>query len=162
NLQAVLDLMATGRLDLSPLISHRFPIERAEAAYEIIEKGSEPFLGIVLTYPVDTNREGRRSIDLRSAQRKGKLNVGGPGAGDYGGMGLLPALGRCTNLHAAVLCSAGGVSAAHSGAKLGFASATTDENAVLADPAIDAVFSITRHDQHARHVIEAIRQRKSI
>ncbi len=50
NMQAVLDLMARGALDVSPLISHRFPIERAEEAYRLIEEGKEPYLGILLEY----------------------------------------------------------------------------------------------------------------
>ena len=51
NMQAVLDLMASGKLDVSPLISHRFKIENAESAYDLIEKGKESYLGILLEYP---------------------------------------------------------------------------------------------------------------
>ena len=52
NLQAVVDLLAAGRLDVRPLITHRFPIEQAPQAYELITgKKSEPFLGVLLTYP---------------------------------------------------------------------------------------------------------------
>ncbi len=52
NLQAVVDLMAAGQLDVKPLISHRFPLEQAPAAYEMITgKTQEAFLGVLLTYP---------------------------------------------------------------------------------------------------------------
>ena len=50
NMQAVLDLMADGRLDVAPLITHRFDIQRAANAYQLIESGGEPYLGIVLQY----------------------------------------------------------------------------------------------------------------
>ncbi len=40
NMQAVLDLMGSGSFDVSPLISHRFPIDRAEDAYRMIENAS--------------------------------------------------------------------------------------------------------------------------
>src|SRR5207253_4200356 len=38
NLEAVLDLMASGQLDVTPLITHRFPLERASDAYERSEE----------------------------------------------------------------------------------------------------------------------------
>jgi len=59
NMQAVLDLMAAGKLDLSPLISHRFKIENAETAYEMIEKGKEPYLAILLEYPEVSSLAGQ-------------------------------------------------------------------------------------------------------
>jgi hypothetical protein len=60
NMQAVLDLMASGKLDLSSLISHRFKIENAESAYDLIEKGKESYLGILLEYP-EISSPGRRA-----------------------------------------------------------------------------------------------------
>jgi threonine dehydrogenase-like Zn-dependent dehydrogenase len=52
NLEAVADLMAAGKLDVKPLITHRFPIEKAPAAYALITaKKKEPFLGVLLIYP---------------------------------------------------------------------------------------------------------------
>lgn len=162
NLQAVLDLLASGRLDVAPLISHRFPIEKAEDAYQLIESGTEPFLGVLLTYPPAGPHAPARRIELRSAATNGKVGVGVLGAGNFARMVLLPAIRACGNLHPAVLCSAGGVSAAHSGEKLGFDSAATDEEQVFADPGVGVIFSVTRHDQHARHVLSAIRHGKSI
>ncbi len=55
NFEAVVDLLASGKLKVAPLISHRFPIEKAAEAYEVITgKKKEPFLGVLLTYPVKT------------------------------------------------------------------------------------------------------------
>ncbi|MDW8468887.1 MAG: zinc-binding dehydrogenase [Burkholderiales bacterium] len=36
NFEAVLDMMAAGRLEVTPLITHRFPIARAPEAYELL------------------------------------------------------------------------------------------------------------------------------
>ncbi|MGQ0633599.1 MAG: bi-domain-containing oxidoreductase [Planctomycetaceae bacterium] len=163
NLQAVLDLLATGRLDVAPLTSHRFPIERAEEAYGLIERGTESYLGIILTFDSSTEARTNRRISLRpAATPNGKVPVGVLGAGNFARMVLLPAIRECDTLHPAVLCTAGGVSAMHSGGKCGFETATTDERAVFADPAIQAIFSATRHDQHARQVVSAVRQGKPI
>ena len=63
NMQAVLDLMASGKLDVAPLISHRFKIENAESAYDLIEKGKDPYLGILLEYPEVSSL--RRRVELK-------------------------------------------------------------------------------------------------
>jgi threonine dehydrogenase-like Zn-dependent dehydrogenase len=44
NFEAVLDMMADGRLDVKPLISHRFDIAQAEAAYAVVG-GAEAVAG---------------------------------------------------------------------------------------------------------------------
>ena len=125
--------------------------------------GTEPFLGIVLTYHCDSANPPERRIEFRPpAPSSSKLNVGVLGAGNFARMVLLPAIGKCENLHRSVLCSAGGVSAAHTGDKLQFDSVTTDESTVFDNPAIRVVFSLTRHDQHARHVLAAIARKQAI
>lgn len=155
--------MGRGRLDVSPLVSHRFPIDSAREAYDLIESGDEPYLGIVLQYSDSEPARINRSIVLRSAPAtNGQIGAGVLGAGNFARMVLLPAIKRCESLIPRVLCSAGGVSAAHSGRKLGFERATTDENEVFADDSVGAVFSITQHDQHCRHVLQAIESRKPI
>ena len=50
NFEAVLDMMSSGALNVKPLISHKFEINEAEKVYDLIS-GSEPSLGILLTYP---------------------------------------------------------------------------------------------------------------
>jgi predicted dehydrogenase len=56
NLESFLDLLAGGRLDVRPLVTHRFPVQNAPAAYELITgKKKEPFLGVLLTYPEEAS-----------------------------------------------------------------------------------------------------------
>lgn len=174
NMQAVLDLMAEGKLDVSPLISHRFKIENAEAAYDLIEKGKEPYLGILLEYPEVSSL--RRRVELKpqvsgkafekevSALRTphSELAVGVLGAGNFARLVLLPALRKMGTLRLRALCSAGGLSAVQSGEKLSFEIATSDEDEVFRDPAVGAVFILTRHDQHARQVIKALQAGKHV
>jgi len=50
NLEAFVDLLASGGVDVHPLITHRFPIEHAPQAYQLISgKTKESFLGVLLT-----------------------------------------------------------------------------------------------------------------
>jgi predicted dehydrogenase/threonine dehydrogenase-like Zn-dependent dehydrogenase len=161
NMQAVLDLMAAGRLNLAPLISHRFAIAEAEAAYRLVETGGEPYLGIVLEYPPAEARPVERRIELCSVPAAGRVGVGCLGAGNFARMVLLPAIQKA-GLHPRIICSASGLSAVHSGEKLGFEAATADEDEVFRDPGVGAVFILTRHDQHAAQVIKGLRAGKHV
>lgn len=162
NMQAVLDLMGAGQLDLSQLITHHFPIAEAESAYRLIETGSEPYIAIVLDYPAPDARPVDRCIQLRTAPADGKIGIGCLGAGNFARMVLLPAIQHTGALQPRILCSASGLSAVHSGQKLGFEKATAEENEVFHDAGVKAVFILTRHDQHARQVIEGLRAGKHV
>ena len=49
NLEAVMGLIASGRLEVNDLITHRFPFDRAVEAYDVFDSG-DPYLGILLEY----------------------------------------------------------------------------------------------------------------
>ncbi len=169
NIQAVLDLMAAGKLDVAPLISHRFEIGDAGAAYDLIES-REPFLGVVLEYPeVDREQPAReeqlaRRVELRApAAPAGAVGIGCIGAGSFARGVLLPALRHFRDrLHPRVICSARGLSAADQGEELGFEVATTDEEAVYSDPQVGAVFILTRHHLHGEQVARALEAGKHV
>jgi predicted dehydrogenase/threonine dehydrogenase-like Zn-dependent dehydrogenase len=156
NMQAFLDLLAAGRMDLAPLITHRFGILEAERAYRMIEEGTEPYVGIVLEHPPPEQTKPTRRVELRAPAAGGKVGVGCIGVGNFARLVLLPAIRKTARLHPRLLCSAGGLSAIHNAEKLGFDAATADEAEVFADPAVQAVFVLTRHDQHARQVVKAL------
>jgi len=62
NFEAVLDLMAAGKIDVKPLITHRFPFEEAEKAYELIAENKEPCVGIILDYEIkDVSRKDAKT-----------------------------------------------------------------------------------------------------
>lgn len=156
NMQAVLDLMASGRLDLSPLVTHHFPIAQAESAYQMIEEGKERYLAILLDYPEGEARQQQPSIQLKAAPARKGVGIGCLGSGGFARAVLLPALAGIPDVRLRSVCSAGGLSAAESAEKLGFEVATTDEAALLADPAVNLVVISTRHDQHAQQVVRAL------
>ncbi len=51
NFEAVLDLIAAGRLAVGDLVTHAFDIGDAVAAYQLIENRTEPYLAIRIGYP---------------------------------------------------------------------------------------------------------------
>ncbi len=66
NFEAVLEMMADGRIDVAPLISHRYPIEAALDAYATVATGKA--MGIVLQYePVGRAGPGAPTIPPQAA-----------------------------------------------------------------------------------------------
>jgi predicted dehydrogenase/threonine dehydrogenase-like Zn-dependent dehydrogenase len=161
NFEAVLDMLADGRLDVSPLISHRFAITEAEKAYQVVG-GSEPSLGILLRYPDppagQPDRRLERTVVLpppAMAPLVDSPRISVIGAGNYAGAVLLPAF-KATGVRLGRIASAAGASSVHLGRKFGFDEATTDTAALIADPAANAVVITTRHDTHADYVSRAL------
>ena len=158
NFEAVLDLMAAGALDVAPLISHRFAFGEAEAAYALLG-GDAPSLGILLAYSgrqPSADALMRRTVPLASLPAApGRACVGFVGAGNYAGRVLMPAFKAAgASLHTVV--TTGGVNGVHYGCKFGFAQASTDLDALLAEAAVDTLVVATRHDSHARLVRQAL------
>jgi len=148
-----------------PLISPRFAIEEASAAYEVVS-GKDAGLGILLTYHApDAAREGLgRSVKLPAATapaQKGAVNIALVGSGNYATAVLIPALRAAgAGLHTVV--SAAGVSSVHAARKHGFKVASTDAQSAIGDAEIDAVVIATRHDAHAEQVLAALAARKHV
>jgi len=165
NFEAVLGLIAEGKLDVEPLITHRFPFERAEEAYELLLSG-EPHLGILLEYQQKPEEELRQSTIQISPPPKGRGPgdrpvIGLIGTGQQAVRALLPEL-RKSSARLKTAADNNGVSAARAARKFGFSAATTENAGVLADPEIDTVFIATRHDSHARLVCQALEAGKHV
>ncbi len=111
NFEAVLDMMADGRLDVKPLVTHRFSIEDAEKAYEVVG-GSEPSLGILLEYPSREEKPDaallERTVRLSPATRADSdVRVGFIGSGNYATGVLIPAF-KATGAALRTVVSSGG------------------------------------------------------
>ncbi len=162
NMQAVLETVAAGRLPVEKLTTHRFPIERAAEAYELITSRREPFLGIVIDYPEVTALPRRRvSLAARPAP-DGVLGVSMIGAGNFARLIMFPILSKLGGVDWRGLCTAKGMNAEHSGRNMGFDFATTDVAELWKDEATRAVFIATRHDLHAELVVAALRAGKHV
>lgn len=173
NFEAVLDMMADGRLDVGPLISHRFSIEEAARAYEVVS-GGEASLGILLEYDGVSGQwavgsgqgRGDWAVSLTEGEGRKVDAAGGAvvaflGAGNYATSVLIPAFKKAGGRLKAVV-SNGGASGVHAGRKYGFEVAATDSAGVLADEEVNAVVIATRHDSHAGLACEALRAGKHV
>lgn len=165
NFEAVLDMMADDRLDVKPLISHRFAIEDAAKAYELVG-GAGPSLGILLQYPGIEIYGGARTVQLRSVgsaanAMTGKTGVSFIGSGNYATAVLIPAF-KEAGAYLRSVASSAGVSGVHAGRKFGFHETTTDTNVLFEDAATQAIVITTRHDSHARFVLQALGHGKHV
>jgi predicted dehydrogenase/threonine dehydrogenase-like Zn-dependent dehydrogenase len=160
NLEAVLNLMATGKLDVQPLISHRFPIERAAEAYDLITSGApSDLLGVILTYPQSVSDDaGNRRVTFgpKTADAGAPLRLGAIGAGNFATAILFPALHGIGGIEKVGVASSGGLKAAQAARRFGFRYAASSASEILEDPSINTVAVLTRHDQHVDQVVAAL------
>ena len=165
NLESILDLMSSGRLNVQPLVTHRFPIEQAVKAYDVITgKKKEPFLGVVLTYPGGESKVESRAVHfpLSTLPKTGSVKLGVLGAGLFANAMLLPAVKKAGDIEVIGIASAGGLHAQHSGKKYGFQYATSSDEEIINDPNINTVAILTRHDSHADLVVKALKAGKHV
>ena len=165
NFEAVLQLMSEGKINVKPMITHRFPFADAERAYELI-MSDKPSLGIVLEYE-NEEKQGeefrKTTIKINPTFRKisGVPNLGFIGAGNYAGSVLIPAF-RKLNVNLKSIASSGGISGAFTGKKFGFQETTTDTDSIFNDNDIDAIVVTTRHNSHADLVIKTLEAGKHV
>lgn len=169
NFEAVLDMMESKRLDVRPLVSHRFNVENAREAYDLIS-GDQPSLGIILDYA--QNDETFSSTQIRQVALASNCNRRGTpvsdakgvafiGAGNYATGVLIPAFKEAA-ARMRTVASAKGVSGVHAGRKFGFEASTTDVSTIFDDPQVAAVVVTTRHDSHANLVVRGLESGKHV
>lgn len=165
NMEAFLKLLADRKLDLRSLVTHRFPIARANSAYDLITgKTHEPFLGVLIAYP--ERADETRVIDVSAADRPNtsqkSIRIGILGAGSFATSTLLPAMKRVGGIEMIAACAANGSHARHAAKKFAFRSCTTDDLEVVSNPAVNTVVITTRHHLHAAQVIAALSSGKHV
>ena len=165
NMKAFLNLLEEGKLNVRALITHRFAVEQATTAYELISSDATSYMGVVLQY--SEKADERQALELvpnqeRNSGSKSRIAVGLLGAGNFANSVLLPSMKRASGVEFVSLCSAQGAHARHTGKKFDFRSCATDENKVIADQDVNTVVVATRHHLHAAQVIAALNAGKNV
>ena len=160
------------RLDVAPLITHRFPLDEAEAAYAMVTGASEPHLGVVLTYGGDSADAADAGAPAGARDPSFPATAAGPagkgcvlgviGAGNFARTVLLPELKKLAGVRLHTVVTRRGASAEKTRQTFGFAHAGADEAAVLENPDINAVLIATRHDSHAELTARALEADKAV
>jgi predicted dehydrogenase/threonine dehydrogenase-like Zn-dependent dehydrogenase len=177
NLEAVVDLMADRHLNVSQIISHRFPIDQAPKAYRLITgKDEQPFLGVLLTYPqigevsdasVDSG-EKRTGIEIPTVPSDNQrtavdgVRLGVLGAGNFAMAVMLPAVKKTPGVKCVGIASATGQNAQHAANKFGFQYADSSAERIIEDPEINTVAILTRHHLHHPQVLASLAAGKHV
>jgi predicted dehydrogenase len=167
NMEAFLHLLSEGKLDVKSLITHRFPIERAHGAYDLITgKVGQPFLGVLITYPEQAGASHEIQLvgkgTVPSQPEKKPMAIGVLGAGNFAMSTLLPAIKHIRGVELLGVCAAGGSHARHAAEKFGFRYCSTEEQRILDDPDVNTLVIATRHHLHATQVLAALEAGKNI
>lgn len=165
NIEAFLDLLADGRLDVGPLTTHRFNVNETERAYQLITgELNEPYLGVVLQYDLERELETRVRLPAartKSAASAGNTRIGLIGAGNYARAMLLPNF-KSAGAELRAVATASGVSARQVGERFGFRDCVSGVDEVLADQEINLVVIATRHDTHAEFTRRGLESGRSV
>lgn len=166
NFEAVLQMLAAGRLRVEPLISHRFAFGEAEAAYRTLLDGGTA-MGIALKYSEgdrSTSKSANTStISLSSARppAQAAVSVGCFGAGNYAARVLIPGFAKA-GAELCVLVNTGSIQGASIGRRFGFSALSTNPGAAFDDARVNTIVIATRHDSHAALVVRAIEAGKHV
>lgn len=164
NFEAVLQAISSGNLNVKELITEIVDINDFNEVYGNI--GHSRSIASIFRYPVpdDTSKKDtpKHSIELLKVKSEGAKGVVGViGAGNFTKMTMLPALkGSGANLR--YIASSGGVTGTSLARKFGFNFSTTDYKQILTDKDVDTVIITTKHNSHAKFVVEALQSYKHV
>lgn len=168
NVEEFLRLLATKRLDLSDLITHVFPFEKAPDAYEMLtdNPGHEQYIGILLEYGQDPEKWKSTVKHARSVSRKkvagAAIRLGLIGAGNFARASLLPVMQETGLFQFRGIATTGGSASAQANEMFSFEYTTNDHRQLLEDDKIDLVAISTRHNSHAKLIVEALEAGKHV
>ncbi|MFF3054993.1 bi-domain-containing oxidoreductase [Streptomyces sp. NPDC057909] len=173
NLACFLDLLARGRVDVEPLVSHIADFDDAVETYQLLKDGDLKAVAVLFRYPEHAGEPEAPAVAVPAVRRSGgaptparsaktPVRLAFVGAGNYATSMLLPHLAQRDGVELSTVVTTTALSAANAKRKFGFAEATTDLDAVLGDKSIDAVFVVTRHSSHAELTRRALLAGKTV
>lgn len=160
NMEAFLQLIDQGRINIKPLITHTFNIEEAETAYDIVMgKVKEPHIGILLHYPENERKFSTRyHVGSNPVQQ---INLGVIGAGSFAQSYLIP-YAKSWGASLDTVVTSKGITAKNVAQKFGFNHASSESTDITDNPAINTVFIATPHNSHAQFVMAALKGGKHV
>ena len=156
NFDEVLALMASGELDVAPLLTSRHPFSAAPQIYDDLRRPGA--FGRVIEYAV-SNEALARTLPGVDWDTRTTGGIGIIGCGNFASRVLIPELRR-QGASPSAFASANGLSAKLLAGSA--ATATSDVAALLDQPRLAKVFIATRHDEHGELARTALLAGKSV
>lgn len=160
NMEAFQELIASKRMDLSYLTTHTFPLEDAPKAYDMVANKTEPYLGIVLKYDVNKTHKYNSIKIADVTNTTGNVGIAFIGAGSYAQGQLLPNLP--SDIRRVCVMTNSGATSKRVAERFQFEECTPNEEDIMNNPDINTLFIATRHDSHAKFVIDGLRAGKNV
>lgn len=169
NMEEFLRLAAQGRVQIDPLITHRFPLEDAPKAYEVILDPSVSSLAVVVKYPAAdlaaplAEFQPKRRVEV-NAPASGSLAIGVAvvGAGNLARWAHLPSLKKTPGVRLRAIHSSSGARGKSYALRFGAEYCASDYSEILNDPEIQAVVIVSRNQQHASQALAALHAGKHV
>lgn len=160
NMEAFLDLLGSGALNVTPLLDRVYQIDAGARGYDDI-RNSGCYTAILDFAAGEASPVPPKPELAAATSNRGELRVGMIGAGGFARSMLVPAIKACPGAVLDAVASLSGAGAESARKACGFRRAAAVSE-VLADEGPDAVFIATRHDSHAQYVAKALEQGKKV
>ena len=162
NMQTILELCASGKLNVKSLVTHRFPFEKALDAYDLISSGKEPYLGVLLEYAQSEPQDAIRLSDKEYSTGEKGVRLGVIGAGNFAKGVLLPRLAKISDTSLVGIATGRGMTAKAVGEQFGFQYCADSGEKIIEDDGVNTILVATRHDSHAEYVVKALAAGKNV
>lgn len=163
NMEAFLNALSKKQVNLKPLITHSFDIDKSLEAYEMVVNPDAEFnLGVLIQYPERVGKFEPPTPPLTSVTQESSIpKVSFIGAGSFAQSYLIPNIKPVGGSLLAVTTGRG-INAEHVASKFGFNKVESDSSTLLKDNNCNTIFIATRHNTHASYVIEALSENKNV
>ena len=167
NMKCFLDLLAEKRMDIDPLVTHTFPVEKAATAFDIVTSSAEQSIGVVLEYGNNEKDKGLSAQTVEPAKVSQNFSSSQPrigiiGAGSFATNVMIPLLAKRDDVIIQSIASASGLRASALSKKYQISTATSDADEIINDDGIDCLFILTRHGTHSLYAEQGLKADKHV
>jgi len=160
NMQAFVDLLASGQVDVAPLLEHRYAIDEGSKAYNDLKNG---LYTAILEYS-GALASPPKTVPAAVAARPrtgDEVRVGCIGAGSFAASVIFPNLRSIKGVRLQSVATVSGAGAASAQRAFNFHTAQQPWD-LLNNPNIDLACILTRHDTHAAQTAQALEAGKPV
>lgn len=160
NMEAFLDLLASGQVNVTPLLEYRYPVGEGAKAYADLKAGR--YTSILEYNGASSAVEKPVTAAIAARPRMGsEVRVGCIGAGSFASSVIFPILQSIKGVRLQAVATTSGAGAASAQRGFGF-EAAEQPSELLNDPNVDALFVLTRHHAHATYALSGLDANKPL
>jgi predicted dehydrogenase/threonine dehydrogenase-like Zn-dependent dehydrogenase len=161
NLEEFIRLIASGAVDLAPLIAREVSIDEAQGAFDAIRSGTLGGVAALIRYGGQPDLSRTVEVSSRS-KAEGTVGISLIGFGNHVLGKHLPNLRKMPGVELRVIASATGRHAAATAPQVGAVSVTTDVSELLRDESTDGVLVCSSQPEHYEHIRACVEAGKAV